>query len=127
MESLNPPGIAVAVVLGLLLVVGNLLAITATRMAATGRLDRAGMAGIRTSSTRLSEATWLGAHRAALPWVLVCNGAGALAGIVTMLLGTTVMPFLVATGTSVFFTAAGAISQMIVGERAAARIAERER
>lgn len=122
--ALNPPGIAIAIVLGLLLLVGNLLAIFATRMAATGRMDRASMGGIRTSSTRLSDATWEAAHRAALPWVYVLNGIGAVGGVATMCLGLTVVPFLISCGISVACTATGAVTQLIVGERAASRVAE---
>ena len=121
MESLNPPGIAVAVVLGLLLLVGNALSILATRMAVTGRLDRSSMGGIRTSSTRFSDESWTAAHRAALPWVTVCNGLGGVLGVVTMWLGLTVTPFLVTVGVAVFATVVGAVAQLIVGERAAAR------
>ena len=122
MESLNPPGIAVAVVLGLLLLVGNALSILATRMAVTGRLDRSSMGGIRTSSTRFSDESWTAAHRAALPWVTVCNGLGGALGVVTMWLGLTVTPFLVTVGVAVFATVVGAVAQLIVGERAAARV-----
>lgn len=127
METLSPPGIAVAVVLGLLLVVGNALAITATRLAATGRMDRASMGGIRTPTTRFSDAAWLGAHQAALPWVLVCNGAGAALGAAGMFLGTTVTPFLYVMSAAVLFTLVGAVSQLIVGERAASRIVAADR
>lgn len=127
MESLNPPGIAVAVVLGLLLLVGNALSILATRMAVTGRLDRSSMGGIRTSSTRFSDESWTAAHRAALPWVTVCNGLGGTLGAVTMWLGLTVTPFLVTVGVAVLATVVGAVAQLIVGERAAARVIVGER
>jgi hypothetical protein len=104
MESLQAPGIALAIILGLMLAGGNFTAIAAIRLVIVGRIDANSLGGIRTNATRASDAAWLAAHEAAWPWALVLNGLGMIAGIATMFLGTTVVPFLVAGA-----TAAGAL------------------
>ncbi|SJM64274.1 hypothetical protein FM112_10015 [Gulosibacter sp. 10] len=111
-----------AIILGAILFFGNLMAIYAVRAAIDGRITPHTMAGIRTNATRANAETWEVAHRAARPWAFTLNGLGAVAALGVMALGSTVGPFLTAASCSVVFTLAGAISQLIVGHRAAARV-----
>lgn len=125
MENMQAPGVAMAIILGLMLVIGNFTSLAAIRLAIAGRIDPSTLGGIRTNATRASDEAWRAAHEAAWPWALVLNGLGLIAGIATMFLGTTVTPFLVAGGTSVICTAIGAVGQIIIGHRAAQRVLER--
>ncbi len=125
MENLQAPGIAMSIILGLMLVVGNFTALAAIRLAISGRILPGTLGGIRTNATRASNEAWHAAHEAAWPWALVCNGLGMIAGIATMVLGNTVLPFLVAGGTAVICTAIGALGQIVIGHRAAQRTLER--
>lgn len=121
MDELNAPGIGMSLVLGAILVIGNIFSLMMIHFAKRGEITPDGYGGIRTSATRASDAAWDAAHTAAWPWARALNGAGILFGAATMALGNTVTPFLVAAGAAIAFTAAGAITQMVVGHRAAQR------
>lgn len=121
MDSLQAPGMGVAFVLGLILVLGNATAILSIRLAIAGRITAETMAGIRTNATRATAASWEAAHRAALPWATILNGLGAVGGVAVMVTGTTVLPFLTSAAFAIIFTIAGALAQIIVGHRAALR------
>lgn len=121
MDSLQAPGMGIAFVLGLILVVGNATAILSIRLAISGRITADTMAGIRTNATRATPASWATAHRAALPWATVLNGLGAVGGVAVMVTGATVLPFLTSAAFAIVFTIAGALAQIIVGHRAALR------
>ena len=120
--DLQAPGLGMGLLLGAILVVGNVLALVSVRAAINGVMSPDTYGGIRTAATRSSDAAWLAAHEAAWPWALGLNGLAAAAGIVTACLGTTVAPFLIAAGTAVIATASGAIAQLVVGHRAAKRV-----
>ncbi|KAB1642208.1 SdpI family protein [Gulosibacter chungangensis] len=126
MESLQAPGVGIAFVLGLILVLGNFTAILSIRLAVLGRIAPDTMAGIRTNATRATPDSWDAAHRAAWPWALVLNGLAAIGGVAVMATGSTVTPFLTAAGFAVIFTIAGALAQIIVGHRAATRVLNRK-
>lgn len=116
-----------AVILGVMLLFGNLIALYAVRAAIQGRITPETMAGIRTNATRATPAAWEAAHRAAWPWALPLNGLGAVGGIAVMVTGTSVAPFLAAAGFAIVCTIAGALAQVIVGHRAATRELDRAR
>ncbi|MDJ1371381.1 SdpI family protein [Gulosibacter molinativorax] len=125
MDSLQAPGFGIAFILGLILVLGNVMAITSIRLAMQGRITPDTMAGIRTNATRATPETWDAAHTAAWPWALVLNGLGAIGSIAVMVTGNSVGPFLAAAGFTVVCTIAGALAQIIVGHRAATRVLKR--
>lgn len=125
MESLQAPGIGVAFILGLILVLGNVIAIVSVRLAVQGRISADTMAGIRTTATRATPESWHAAHSAAWPWTLVLNGLAAIGGLAVMVTGSTVAPFLTAAAFAILFTVAGAIAQISVGHRAATRALNR--
>lgn len=119
---MQPPGVALAVVLGLMLVVGNALAIAGIWLAVTGHIGPDSLGGIRTNATRASEAAWRAAHRAALPVRLVGNGLALGCGVGVMFAGNTVMPFLVLVAVAVVLAALAMLGGVLVGHRAALRV-----
>lgn len=122
MEQLQAPGVGLGLILGMILLIGNVLAMYAMRAAAVGAITPdTSFAGIRTAAARSTDASWRAAHEAAWPWSKGLNGAAAVAAVVTAALGATVVPFLVAAGTAVLLTVAGALTTLIVGDRAARR------
>lgn len=111
-----------SLLLAAIIVVGNTLVLIAVRGSATGRFGPySGLLGVRTAATRSSEAAWQAAHRAAWPWTLGCNGVALVAAALGGALGNTVAPFLACMGLSVAAMIAGAITQLVVGHRAAQR------
>lgn len=108
--------------LGAILVVGNVLALVSIRAALSGVMSPDTYGGIRTAATRSSDAAWRAAHEAAWPWALALHGLAIITGVAAASLGTTVVPFLIAAGTAVLATAAGAIAQLVTGHRAAKRV-----
>ncbi|NLT25938.1 MAG: hypothetical protein GXX90_04710 [Microbacteriaceae bacterium] len=121
--ELQAPGIGMGIILGMILLIGNVLALYAMRAAAAGEITPdSSFAGIRTAAVRSTDATWRAAHEAAWPWSQRLNGAAALGAIVTATLGATVAPFLIAAGATIALTIAGAITTLVVGDRTAREV-----
>ena len=121
--ELQAPGIGMGIILGMILLIGNVLAMFAMRAAAIGEITAdTGFAGIRTAAVRSTPATWRAAHEAAWPWSQRLNGAAAVAAIATAALGATVAPFLIAASAAVALTVAAALTTLVVGHRAAQRV-----
>lgn len=68
------------VVVGAVLILSGLLVAVVGRRAATGRLGRNHLAGIRTKRSMADDASWRAVHLAAEPWMLAAGMALVLAG-----------------------------------------------
>lgn len=68
--------------LGLLITVFAVVSYLAVSLPASGRIPRGGLVGLRTPSTKRSDAAWLAAHRAALPLTTGVTLVTGLYGIV---------------------------------------------
>lgn len=68
--------------LGLLIVAFAVVCYLAVALPASGRVRRGGLVGLRTPSTKRSDAAWLAAHRAALPLTTAVTTATGLYGVV---------------------------------------------
>jgi uncharacterized membrane protein len=77
-----PVGVAWSLAL-LLLATGALLGWVGVR-AATGRLARNGLLGVRTPQTLASDRAWDAAHRVAGPWLVAGGAAVAAPGLVLL-------------------------------------------
>lgn len=119
MEGFQPPPFASALIVAILLIVGNGIVILMTTMCARGAITRGGLAGIRTGATRYSDAAWTAGHVAALPIARIGNGLGMVAAASTMLLSTTVVPYLWALGITVVVTLGSVVASAVVAHRAA--------
>lgn len=121
--ELQAPGVGMGIILGMILLIGNVLALFAMRAAAVGEITAdSSFAGIRTAAARSTDAAWCAAHEAAWPWSQRLNGVAAVGAIATAALGATVWPFLIAAGATVALTVAGALTTLVVGDRAARRV-----
>lgn len=125
MEGFQPPPIASAILVAILLVVGNLLVILMLTLCANGTIMRGGLAGIRTGATRSSDEAWLGGHIAARPIAQIGNGVGAVLGAATLLVSHTVGPYLSVLGATVVVTLGAVVVASVVAHRAARRIGPR--
>lgn len=121
MEGFQPPPIGSAILVAVLLVVGNLLVILMMHLCASGSIARGGLAGIRTGATRASDAAWEAGHRAARPIAQVGNGLGAVLGAASLLVANTVLPYLSVLGASVAVSLGSVVMAVIVAHRAANR------
>lgn len=120
--GLVAPGLTMGILLGAIMVFGNVLSLVSVRAALSGQITPDTYGGIRTAATRSSDAAWYAAHEAAWPWARALNGAAIVFGIATMCLGLTVAPFLVCAALAAALTIAGAVAQIVVGHRAAQRV-----
>lgn len=68
------------IVLGLLVAGSALVCYFSVSLPASGRVERGGLVGLRTPSTKRSDATWLAAHRAALPLTTGASGIALFFG-----------------------------------------------
>lgn len=124
MDALNafqaPPLIS-AILLTLILAVGNALALFQVHLGATGRLPFTGIAGIKTPATRESQAAWEAGHRAAWPWALAGNGGAILAAVAMLFAKDSAAPWLLALGAAILLAGIGVVGGLIAAHRAAKR------
>lgn len=121
MEGFQSPPIGSAILVAVLLVLGNLIVILMITMCANGTITRGGLAGIRTGATRMSDAAWSVGHIAARPVAQVGNGLGAVIGAASLFASNTVVPYLVMLGIAVVVTLGSVLVASIVAHRAATR------
>ncbi|MDY0913695.1 hypothetical protein GTU73_01720 [Rathayibacter sp. VKM Ac-2804] len=106
------------IVLGLVMLGSGVLVLWAARAAASGRLGRNQVAGIRTASTLASDAAWLAAHRRAERSTLaagVCAIVSAVPAVLPVPIGAVLVSVLVGCLAILGFVVHGAV----VGGRAA--------
>ncbi|KAB1662547.1 hypothetical protein F8O01_00960 [Pseudoclavibacter chungangensis] len=121
MDGFQSPPIGSAILVAILLIVGNAIVILTVRLCASGRILPGGLAGIRTAATRSSDAAWIAGHRAARPVADIGQGLGAVAGAVTLVVSGTVVPYLVTLGITIVLTLGSVVTGAIVADRAARR------
>lgn len=121
MEGLQPPPFASALLVAVLLSVGNLVMLLTVRLAVNGSLPPGLLAGYRTAATRSSDAAWIAAHRAALPVNRLGAVAGALLAAGTLPLAGTPVPYLLALALTVLVTLGHAVIGLVLAQRAAKR------
>ena len=78
--------LAARIVLFVVMAGSGLLLLWAARAAASGRLRRNGIAGIRTPSTMASDESWLAAHRRAERPTVLAGVAAIASGLLALLL-----------------------------------------
>ena len=119
MEGFQPPPLGSAILVAILLVVGNAIVILMVHLCANGTIRPGGLAGIRTAATRSSDAAWMAGHRAARPGTDAVNGLAAVVAAATLFVASTVVPYLVALGFAIVLTLLGVVVNGIVADRAA--------
>lgn len=73
--------IGLRITLCLTFVIAGIAITWTSRAAATGRLGRNSLAGIRTPTTMHSDETWSAAHGASRPWTDIGGGLAIVAGL----------------------------------------------
>lgn len=121
MDALHPPPFASALLVAVILLVGNLVVILMMHLCANGTIPRGGLAGIRTGATTSSDAAWEAGHRAARPVAQVGNGIAAVLAAATLALSGTVAPYLVVLGAAVVVSLASVAIGAVVAHWAAAK------
>lgn len=124
MEGFQPPPFASALLVAIILIVGNLIVILMMHLCASGTIPRGGLAGIRTGATRSSDAAWEAGHLAARPISQVGNGVAAVLAATSLVLSSTVVPYLLALGAAVAVSLASVVIAAVVAHRAANRVLE---
>lgn len=122
MEGFQPPPFVSALLVAVILTVGNLLVILMVHLCANGTIPRGGLAGIRTAATRSSDAAWETGHRAARPVMDVGNGLAAVLGAGTLFVANTVVPYLIMLGAAAILSLVSVVVSWVVAHRAADRI-----
>lgn len=129
MDQFQPPPFLSALLVAVILILGNLLVVLMTHLCANGTIPRGGLAGIRTAATRSSDAAWEAGHVAARPVAQIGNGLAAVLAASTLTLATTVVPYLAVLGAAVVCSLGSVVTAIFVAHRAANRQidADRER
>lgn len=122
MEGFQPPPLASAVLVAIILVVGNAIVMAMIRLCANGTILPGGLAGIRTAATRSSDAAWIAGHRAARPLTDLGNGLGIVLAVATVFAASTVIPYLVLLGLTIVATLGTVVASAFVADRAARRV-----
>lgn len=107
-------------VIGLLIAAFAVVCYLSVLLPASGRIARGGLVGLRTPSTKRSDAAWLAAHQAALP---LTTGVAAITSFLGILIALEVMPLdlspEVAALVALAIAVSGLLMATVIADRAA--------